>query len=101
VPELKRLSCALEVPCDLSVVHRRDEEPLPFAGAIPQLVRLARALDRADRLSDIAVLETERRIRHRELRIELDCVSQERYSGGVSIGQPKPEARAVGFPGFE
>src|SRR5215831_10485089 len=82
-PQLEGLVRLLEVSGHLTVVVKVDEKPLAFADAIPQLPSFCGALSGQHGRSNIAVCEPQIRVRHRELGIDFDSTTEERYSRDV------------------
>src|ERR1017187_8965940 len=78
-----------------------DKEPLRVTDAIPQLVGVAGALRRENRLPKVGVHLPQERMRQRELRIDLNGVLKKGHSGGITCGKPDLLGRAVGLQGVE
>jgi hypothetical protein len=101
-PRLAGLLRVFQVSRHLYLVGGRNEESLPVADAIPQLISGANVLDRGDHLSREGIGESQRRIGHRELRIELDGALQERDSGCEIVPRRQNlRSGAVGLQRFE
>ena len=77
-PRFQRSSLPFQVPREVAIVQCLDVEALGVAGPIAQLVGLEQALSRERRLSDLAVVEAEKRMGHRKIGIDRDRTLKKR-----------------------
>ena len=80
-PRLERPVFPLQIAGDLPVVQCLDEEAFDAAGASAQLERLDRALAGQRRLSESAVANSEPRMGHRKIRVDVDRPLEQRQGG--------------------